>query len=88
MNYKKIDAKIGDTLKVSDSMALRFEKFADDLQPVWHEIPVEESTRDFENGSYVPVTEDCWFVFDNGYWRMMTLAEHAEASRQAWYNNH
>lgn len=82
MKFLKFEPHIGDVLTVSDNMSLRFEKIADDLKPVWMEIPRIHTGMEAENGNYVIVTDDLWFVFENGYWRVMTMNEHAEASRQ------
>lgn len=76
MKYKPLQANIGDTLKISDTLSLRFEKIADDLQPAWLEIPAEGSTVQTQDGDYVAVTPDIWFVQDNGRWRMMSQEEH------------
>jgi hypothetical protein len=62
-------------------MSLRSGKIADDLAPVWHEIPPMASTRVPEEGSFIDVTPDVWFVFDGGEWRIMTPGEHVEAER-------
>lgn len=82
MIYKKLQADIGDTVRVSDLMSLRYEKIAPDIGPVWHEIPAVEGKGNYEEGSFVEVTPDVWFVFDKGKWRMMNLHEHLEAQRQ------
>ncbi len=76
MKYKPLKASIGDILKISDTLSLRFEKIAEDLNPTWLEIPAESSTIEAEDGEYVAVTSDIWFVQENGHWRMMTQAEH------------
>lgn len=86
MKYVKIDARIGDTLKINEYMSLRFEKIADDLGPVWHEIPPIPQNRDVDEGSFVQVTDDIWFVFDKSEWRMMNHSEHVEALRQVYLN--
>ena len=82
MRFKKYHAKEGDTLKINDSLALRFERFASDLQPVWHEVSAENGNMKYEDGTNVSVTDDVWFVFDKDKWRMMTPYEHIEADRQ------
>lgn len=82
MKFKKIDARLGETVRINDSMSLRYEKFADDLLPVWHEIPSDGQMKNYEEGTFVSVTHDVWFVFNNGTWRMMTPSEHIEAYRQ------
>lgn len=82
MRYHKINAKIGDTLKISDSMSLRYEKIAEDLRPIWIEIPPNGEVQNYEDGTYVSVTPDVWFVFERGAWRMMNSSEHLEANRQ------
>lgn len=84
MKFKKFDARIGDTVRINDSMSLRYEKFADDLHPVWHEIPSNGHRRNYEEGTFVSVTPDVWFVFNHGAWRMMTPSEHLEAYRQTY----
>lgn len=87
MLFRKLQAKPGDTLRVSDLMSLRFEKISDDLGPIWHEIPATDETLKYDEGNFVEVTEDCWFVFDRGHWRMMSVNEHTEATRQAWLSS-
>lgn len=82
MIYKKLQAQIGDTIHISDLMSLRYEKLAPDIGPVWHEIPAEDGDKNFEEGSFVEVTPDVWFVYDQGNWRMMSLHEHLEAQKQ------
>ena len=82
MNFKKYNAKVGDIVRINESMSLVYEKIADDLRPVWHEIPSDGEKQDFEEGTFVSVTPDVWFVFDKGEWRMMTPTEHIAASRQ------
>jgi hypothetical protein len=84
MIYKKLVPNIGDTVRINDSMSLRFEKIAEDLRPVWHEIPPSEGDLHLEEGVFVSVTPDVWFVFEHGSWRVMSLAEHVEAERQGW----
>lgn len=76
MKYKPLKANIGDILKISDTLSLRFEKVAEDLQPAWLEIPAQSSTIDSSDGDYVAVTPDVWFVQENGHWRMMSQDEH------------
>lgn len=87
MKYKKLQARVGDSLRISDLMSLKFEKFSEDLSPVWHEVPPEPQTNIYDDGSFVEVTDDCWFVFDKDHWRMMTSNEHTEASRQVWHDS-
>ena len=82
MRFKKFEAKVGDTVKINEAMALRYEKIAEDLRPIWHEIPSNGEKRSYEDGTFVSVTPDVWFVFERGEWRMMTPSEHIEASRQ------
>ena len=87
MKFKKIDGQIGDTLKISDVMSLRFEKITEDLGPVWHEIPSTHENRKYDEGSFVEVTPDCWFVLDQGRWRMMSTNEHIVAARESWLSS-
>jgi hypothetical protein len=86
MKYQKINPKIGDVIAISEQMSLKFEKIADDLAPVWMEAPSEASTTQFDEGSYVNVTDDVWFVYDKQHWRIMTNSEHLEAKRQTYFN--
>ena len=81
MKFKKYEAKLGDTVKINEYMSLKFEKIADDLSPVWHEIPSNGHAGKFEEGTFLSVTPDVWFVFENGNWRVMTPSEHVEATR-------
>jgi hypothetical protein len=86
MRYKKLDAHLGDTLSINENMSLRFEKIAEDLIPIWHEIPPAQQNRDVQEGHFVQVTEDVWFVFENSKWRIMNHSEHVEAARQTYMN--
>lgn len=87
MNFKKYKARVGDVVKINESMSLVYEKIADDLGPVWHEIPSGGDEQNFEEGTFVSVTSDVWFVYDKGEWRMMTPNEHIEASRQTYLSH-
>jgi hypothetical protein len=84
MNYKMVKANIGDKLKINDNMSLIYERLADDLSPVWHEIPSVPGNKEVHEGNFVIVTDDVWFVYENFHWRMMTNSEHVEASRQVY----
>lgn len=84
MKFKKFEAKVGDTVKINDALALKYEKVAEDLRPVWQEIPSDGEKFSYEDGTFVSVTSDVWFVYDRGEWRMMTPSEHIEASRQTY----
>lgn len=86
MNYRKIDAQPGSIVNLNENMSLKYEKIADDLGPVWQEIPPEPSNVEVKEGDFVQVTEDVWFVFVDSQWRMMNHAEHVEASRQVYLN--
>jgi hypothetical protein len=83
MNYWKLKPKIGDVVAVSPEMSLKFEKIAEDIAPVWIEVPPEPSTMQFNDGSYLNVTNDLWFVYDQG-WRVMSHNEQHEAYRQTY----
>jgi hypothetical protein len=87
MKYQKIKPKVGDVIAVSDQMSLRFEKLAEDLEPVWMEVPLENSTHHYSEGAYFTVTQDVWFVFQNHFWRVMTMNERLEAYRQNYFND-
>lgn len=80
MKYYPLHAKVGDILKISETLSLRFEKVADDLLPIWYEIPVEESTIEGHEGDYVEVSPDICFVLDKGIWRMMSKEEHSRVA--------
>lgn len=67
-------------------MSLRFEKIAYDLQPVWQEIAYEPQTITCQDGHFVEVTPDIWFVLENGAWRTMTASERIDAQRQVYTN--
>lgn len=82
MKYVKLKARIGDVVTISDQMALKFEKIADDIAPVWREVPPEPTDKKFQNGSYITVTDELWFIYDHEHWRIMTANEHVEAYRQ------
>jgi len=84
MNYVKIKPKLGDVIAISSDMSLKFVKLAEDIAPVWIEIPYSPSTLQFNDGCYLAVTDDLWFVFENANWRVMTLSEHKEAFRQTY----
>lgn len=84
MNYKPLKAGLGDILNINEHLSLRYEKFADDILPVWHEIPPESGNVVPHEGDFVSVTEDVWFVYENGRWRVMDQKEHVEANRQAF----
>jgi hypothetical protein len=84
MNYWKVKPKLGDVIAISNDMSLQFVKLAEDIAPVWIEIPHEESTMQFNDGCYLAVTDDLWFVYQNQQWRVMTLSEHKEAFRQTY----
>lgn len=84
MNYWKLKPKLGDVVAISNDMSLRFEKIAEDIAPVWIEIPHAPSTLQVNDGCYLTVTNDLWFVFENKQWRVMTLNEHNEAYRQTY----
>lgn len=86
MKYTKIKARLGDTIKINENMSLRFEKMAEDLGPVWHEIPPVPQNKEVEEGDFVQVTDDVWFVYENSRWRMMNHSEHVEAARQVYMN--
>lgn len=87
MKYVKLKPKLGDVIAISDDMALKYEKIADDIAPVWMEIPVQRSTVPYSQGTYVTVTEDLWFIYDHDSWRVMTMNEHTEANRQSYFND-
>lgn len=84
MNYRKLKPKLGDVVAVSNDMSLKYEKIADDIAPVWIEIPSTPSTIQVNDGCYLTVTNDLWFVYENKEWRVMTLNEHNEAYRQTY----
>jgi len=84
MNYRKMNPKPGDVIAISSEMSLKFEKLAEDIAPVWIEKPYTPSTMQFNDGCYIAVTDDLWFVFENKNWRVMTLSEHKEAFRQTY----
>lgn len=76
--------KLGDVIAISSDMSLKFEKLAEDIAPVWIEVPHSPSTMQFNDGCYIAVTDEFWFVYENGNWRVMTLSEHKEAFRQTY----
>lgn len=84
MNYMKMKPKLGDIIAISSDMSLKFEKLAEDIAPVWIEIPHAPSTMQFNDGCYIAVTDDLWFVYEDHSWRVMTLNEHKEAFRQTY----
>ncbi len=84
MNYRQMKPNLGDVIAISKDMSLRFEKVAEDIAPVWFEIPYEPSTMQFNDGCYLKVTNDLWFVFEDDHWRVMTQNEHKEAFRQTY----
>ena len=84
MNYRKLKPKVGDVVAVSPEMSLKFEKIADDIAPVWIEVPPEPSTMQFNDGCYFTVTNDLWFVYEGNNWRVMGPNEHHEAYRQTY----
>ena len=84
MNYRKMKPKLGDVIAINDVMSLKFEKVAEDIAPVWMEVPPEPSTMQFNDGCYLTVTNDLWFVFENNSWRVMNPNEHNEAYRQTY----
>jgi hypothetical protein len=86
MMYKPIKAHEGDVVQINEHISLRFGKVASDLEPIWQEIPPEPGNLVVEEGNFVPVTDDVWFVLENHHWRMMTQNEHVEASRQVFIN--
>ena len=86
MMYKPINAHEGDIVQINEHISLRYGKVAADLEPVWQEIPPEPGNLVLDEGSFVPVTDDVWFVLENHYWRIMTQNEHVEASRQVFIN--
>lgn len=88
MKYQRFQAQIGEVLKISDRMSLRFEKIAPDVSPVWYEIPAEDGRWDFKEGTFIEVTDDIWFAYHLGRWRTMTQPEHIEAERQCNLNSH
>lgn len=87
MKYQKLRPKVGDVVAISDQMSLKFEKIADDLSPVWMEVPSEKSNMIFTNGSYIAVTDELWFLYDRDHWRVMTTTEHVEANRQSYFGD-
>lgn len=86
MMYKPINAREGDIVQINEHISLRYGKVAADLGPIWQEIPSEPGNFVLEEGNFVPVTDDVWFVLENNHWRMMTQNEHVEASRQVFIN--
>lgn len=84
MNYRKLKPNLGDVVAVSKDMSLKFEKIAEDIAPVWIEVPPEPSTMLVNDGCYLSVTSDLWFVYDDKNWRVMTPNEHHEAYRQTY----
>ena len=84
MKFKPINGHEGDVIKINENMSLRYGRVADDLSPVWQEIPPEPGTLEIAEGSYVPVTDDVWFVLENNQWRIMSQKEQVEASREAF----
>lgn len=87
MNYTRYIPKIGDSFQISETMSVLYEKIAEDLNPIWHEVPAQSGITDVEEGTFIAITPDVWFVFDKGKWRMMGQAEHTEASRQLWLSS-
>jgi hypothetical protein len=83
----KLKPKLGDVVTISDQMSLKFEKIADDLAPVWMEVPSEKSETLFSDGSYIAVTDELWFIYDQDHWRIMTSNEHVEAYRQNYLSS-
>jgi hypothetical protein len=88
MNYKNLRPRPGDVIAINDQMSLRFEKLAADIEPVWLEVPRENSSIPYEEGSYIEVTNDVWFIYIHDEWRVMTKSEHLEAYRQGYFNDH
>lgn len=84
MNYRKMKPKIGDVIAISPALSLKYEKLADDIAPVWFEIPFEPSTVQFNDGCYITVTGELSFVYENGSWRVMGQSEQHEAYRQTY----
>lgn len=84
MKFKTIKALEGDVIQINENMSLRYGRVAEDLGPVWQAIPSEPGNLPIEEGNYVPVTEDVWFVLENQQWRIMSQKEHVEASREAF----
>jgi hypothetical protein len=82
MKFKKFKPKVGDILEINESMSLLYEKIAKDLLPIWHEIPSVPSNLWLEEGHYVSVTPDIWFLRVADGWRVMSLKERLEATRQ------
>ncbi len=87
MRYKKLDPFIGDVLKINDNISLRFEKISADLSPVWMETEGESDTHIYQEGDFICVTNDCWFAFIGGEWKMMSKKEQNEAERQLWLDS-
>lgn len=86
MKYIRYLPKLGDTFQISDNMSIRYEKIAEDLRPIWHEVPPSPGIGPIEEGTFIAVTHDIWFVYDHAQWRIMSQSEHTEASRQMWLN--
>lgn len=82
MKYESINANPGDSIQINEIMSLRYDEIASDIGPVWHEVPSEKANLIPHEGNFISVTDDVWFVFDHGQWRVMTPAEQVEASRQ------
>lgn len=87
MRYKNLRPKPGDVIAINDQLSLRFEKLAPDLEPVWMEVSQEASSINYDEGSYIQVTPDVWFVYVREGWRVMTMSEHQEAYRQKYFND-
>lgn len=87
MKFRKLKPKVGDVITISDEMSLRYEMIAEDLPPIWHEIPRAVQNLEPEEGNYLKVTTDLWFVFENGRWRVMNADEHVQIERQEYFSD-
>lgn len=86
MNFKPVAAQIGDVIEINKNMSMKYGPMGMGLRPVWHEIPPEKGSISPEEGHFIEVTEDIWFVFENGQWRIMSQPEHVSASREVYLN--